>query len=85
MEVTNPFVNKGTAVRYLAEELLGLTSDNVMTIGDNFNDLEMLEYAGIGVAMGGAPQPVQAIANWVTSSVEEDGVAIAIEKFLVQQ
>jgi hydroxymethylpyrimidine pyrophosphatase-like HAD family hydrolase len=34
--------------------------------------------------MGGAPQPVQAIANWVTSSVEEDGVAIAIEKFLVQ-
>ncbi|MGC8453296.1 MAG: Cof-type HAD-IIB family hydrolase [Cylindrospermopsis raciborskii] len=84
LEVTNPFVNKGTAVRYLAEELLGLTSDNVMTIGDNFNDLEMLEYAGIGVAMGGAPQPVQAIANWVTSSVEEDGVAIAIEKFLVQ-
>jgi HAD superfamily hydrolase (TIGR01484 family) len=42
LEVTNPFVNKGTAVRYLAEELLGLTSDNVMTIGDNFNDLEML-------------------------------------------
>jgi len=84
LEVTNPFVNKGTAVRYLAEELLGLTSDNVMTIGDNFNDLEMLEYAGIGVAMGDAPQPVQAIANWVTSSVEEDGVAIAIEKFLLK-
>jgi Cof subfamily protein (haloacid dehalogenase superfamily) len=83
LEVANPFVNKGYAVRYIAEEILGITSDQVMTIGDNFNDVEMLEYAGIGVAMGSAPEPVQAISNWVTSSVEEDGVAIAIEKFLL--
>ena len=82
-EATNPFVNKGTAVRYLAEELLGLQSTNVMTIGDNFNDVEMLEYAGIGVAMGNAPEEVQAIAQWVAPSVEEDGAAIAIEKFLL--
>jgi Cof subfamily protein (haloacid dehalogenase superfamily) len=83
IEATNPLVNKGTAVRYLAEEYLGLQAENVMVIGDNFNDLEMLEYAGIGVAMGGAPQPVQAIANWVAPSVEEDGVATAIEAFLL--
>ncbi|MBK1989162.1 HAD family phosphatase [Sphaerospermopsis aphanizomenoides BCCUSP55] len=83
LEAANPFVNKGTAVRYLAEELLGLTSDNVMTIGDNFNDVEMLEYGGIGVAMGSAPEPVQAIANWVAPSVENDGVAIAIAKLLL--
>ncbi|MFM2063445.1 MAG: hypothetical protein RLZZ507_3115 [Cyanobacteriota bacterium] len=83
LEATNPFVNKGTAVRYLAEELLGIESDNVMTIGDNFNDVEMLDYAGIGVAMGSAPEQVQAISNWVTSSVENDGVAIAIEQFLL--
>lgn len=83
LEAANPYVNKGTAVSYLAEELLGLTSDNVMTIGDNFNDVEMLEYAGIGVAMGSAPEQVQAISNWVTPSVENDGVAIAIEKFLL--
>ncbi|BAZ52336.1 HAD family phosphatase [Nostoc ellipsosporum NOK] len=82
-EATNPFVNKGTAVRYLAEELLGLQSNNVMTIGDNFNDVEMLEYAGIGVAMGDAPAEVQAIAQWVAPSVEEDGAATAIEKFLL--
>lgn len=82
-EATNPFVNKGSAVRYLAEEMLGLTSDHVMTIGDNFNDVEMLEYAGIGVAMSSAPNQVQAIANWVAPSVENDGVAIAIEKFLL--
>lgn len=82
-EATNACVNKGTAVRYLAEELLGLQSHNVMTIGDNFNDLEMLEYAGIGVAMGNAPAGVQAIAQWIAPTVEQDGAATAIEKFLL--
>jgi hypothetical protein len=82
-EATNPLVNKGTAVRYLAEEMLRLQRSNVMTIGDNFNDLEMLEYAGIGVAMGNAPEEVQAIATWVAPSVEKDGAATAIEKFLL--
>ncbi|MBD2460974.1 HAD family phosphatase [Oscillatoria sp. FACHB-1407] len=82
-EATNPLVNKGTAVRYLAEEMLGLQPHNVMTIGDNFNDVEMLEYAGIGVAMGNAPTDVQAIAQWIAPSVEADGVAVAIEKFLL--
>ncbi|MEH1843728.1 MAG: Cof-type HAD-IIB family hydrolase [Nostoc sp.] len=82
-EATNASVNKGTAVRYLAEELLGLQTANVMAIGDNFNDLEMLEYVGLGVAMGNAPAGVQAIAQWVAPSVEEDGAAVAIEKFLL--
>ncbi|BAY40070.1 HAD-superfamily hydrolase subfamily IIB [Nostoc sp. NIES-2111] len=82
-EATNPFVNKGNAVLYLAEELLGIPSTDVMAIGDNFNDVEMLEYAGIGVAMGNAPDGVQAIAQWVAPSVEEDGAAVAIEKFLL--
>jgi Cof subfamily protein (haloacid dehalogenase superfamily) len=82
-EATNASVNKGTAVRYLAEELLGLQKTNVMTIGDNFNDVEMLEYAGIGVAMGNAPAEVQAIAQWVAPNVEEDGAAAAIKKFLL--
>ncbi len=82
-EATNPLVNKGTGVRYLAEELLDIDAANVMTIGDNFNDVEMLEYAGLGVAMGNAPLGVQAIAQWVAPSVEQDGAAVAIEKFLL--
>lgn len=82
-EATNPLVNKGTGVRYLAEELLGISAANVMTIGDNFNDLEMLEYAGIGVAMGNAPADVKAVASWVAPSVESDGAAAAIEEFLL--
>jgi len=53
------------------------------TIGDNFNDYEMIRYAGIGVAMGDAPDGVKAIADWVAPSVEEDGVASAIEHCLL--
>ena len=83
LEAANTHVNKGNAVRYLAEEMLGLENHHVMTIGDNFNDVEMLSYAGISVAMGNAPPEVQAIANWVAPSIELDGAAIAIEKFLL--
>ncbi|MGA7932400.1 MAG: Cof-type HAD-IIB family hydrolase [Kovacikia sp.] len=82
-EATDPRVNKGTAVRYLAEEYLGLKAENVMAIGDNFNDVEMIEYAGIGVAMANGPEEVQARANWVAPSVELDGVAAVIEEFLL--
>lgn len=83
LEAANTHVNKGNAVRYLAEEMLGLENHHVMTIGDNFNDVEMLDYAGISVSMGNAPPEVQAIANWVAPSIELDGAAIAIEKFLL--
>ncbi len=82
-EATNPRVNKGTAVRYVAEELLGFSADQVLTIGDNFNDLEMLEYAGIGIAMGSAPLPVQAVSDWVAPDVEADGAAIALKQILL--
>jgi len=82
LETLNPGANKGAAVRYLVEENLGLDAENVMTIGDNYNDLEMIEYGGIGVAMGNAPQPVQAKADWVAPSIQADGVAAAIAKYL---
>lgn len=82
LETLNPGANKGAAVRYLVEEHLGLSAANVMTIGDNFNDLEMIEYGSIGVAMGNAPQPVQAQADWVAPSIQADGVAAAIAKYL---
>jgi hypothetical protein len=82
-EATHPLSNKGAAVQYLAEELLELKPDQVMTIGDNFNDYEMIRYAGIGVAMGDAPDGVKAIADWVAPSVEDDGVVSAIEHFLL--
>jgi Cof subfamily protein (haloacid dehalogenase superfamily) len=82
-EATHPQVNKGSAVQYLAEELLQLQPQNVMAIGDNFNDLEMIQYAGVGVAMGNAPEAVKACASWTAPDVEVHGVATAIEQFIL--
>ena len=82
LEAFHPAANKRQAVRYLAEEIMGLGPENVMAIGDDFSDLEMLEYAGIGVAMGNAPAAVKACADWVTTKIEEDGVARAIERWI---
>ena len=84
-EATNPIANKGTAVKYLAEDILGLERSQVLAIGDNFNDLEMIEYAGIGVVMGNAPEGLKAYGDWIAPSVEEDGAAVAIEKFVLNQ
>jgi Cof subfamily protein (haloacid dehalogenase superfamily) len=82
-EATNPIANKGTAVQHLAENILGFERDEVMTVGDNFNDLEMIEYAGIGVAMGNAPQGLKDLADWVAPDVDADGAATAIAKFVL--
>lgn len=83
VEAAHPAVNKGAAVQFLAETYLGLPSQQVMAIGDNYNDLEMLSYAGWGVAMGTAPAEVQQVAQEVVPSVEADGVAIALEKWFL--
>ncbi len=82
LEATHPQANKGKAVRYLAETMLRLRSAEVMTIGDNLNDLEMIQYAGIGVAMGNAPNKLKETADWVTLAVENDGVIAAIDRFI---
>jgi Cof subfamily protein (haloacid dehalogenase superfamily) len=82
-EATNPIANKGTAVKHLAENILGFDRDEVMTVGDNFNDLEMIEYAGIGVAMGNAPQGLKDLSDWVAPDVDADGAAAAIAKFIL--
>jgi hydroxymethylpyrimidine pyrophosphatase-like HAD family hydrolase len=82
-EATNPIANKGTAVKHLAENILGFDRSQVMAIGDNFNDLEMIEYAGIGVVMGNGAEGMKPLADWVAPRVEEDGVAAAIAKFVL--
>jgi Cof subfamily protein (haloacid dehalogenase superfamily) len=83
LETTQAGVNKGTAIDFVATELLGIPTEKVMAIGDNYNDVEMLAYAGIGVAMGNAPEDVRQIADWVAPDIEGDGVAVAIEKFIL--
>ena len=77
--------SKGIGVEKLAL-MNGLSPENVMTIGDNFNDLEMLEYAGTAVVMGNAsPELLEREDFHETLSNDESGVASAIEKFILNQ
>lgn len=71
---------KASGVTTLAQHL-NIPIEQVMAIGDNSNDLEMLATAGWGVAMGQASEPVKTIANAVTASNQDDGVAVAIERY----
>lgn len=82
LEITHPAVNKGAALAYLATHL-NIERDQVMAIGDSFNDLSMLEFAGVGVAMGNAPAAIKARAQAVVATNDGDGVAEAIERFCI--
>lgn len=82
LELTEITVNKGVALACLAE-LYGVAREEVMAIGDSFNDIEMLEYAGLGVAMGNARSEVQTKADVITGTNQEDGVAQALERYVL--
>ena len=82
MEVTHQQVSKEHALLEVANHYQ-IPLEQVMTIGDNFNDLPMLRLAGLGVAMGNAPQEVKADARTETYSNNQHGVAKAIEKYVL--
>ncbi|WP_125980124.1 sugar-phosphatase [Loigolactobacillus iwatensis] len=81
LEATKKGTNKGSALSMLAQTL-NLTADNVMAIGDQQNDLSMIEYAGLGVAMGNAIPSVKQAAQAVTLDNVHDGVAATINQML---
>lgn len=81
LEVVREDVNKRTALERVAAEM-GLAAADVAAFGDQHNDREMLAWAGFGVAMGNADAEVKRLADWVTSSCDEDGVAEVIETWL---
>jgi Cof subfamily protein (haloacid dehalogenase superfamily) len=83
IDILPPDASKGIGVEKLAL-INELAAENVMTIGDNFNDLEMLEYAGTAVVMGNAsPELLERPDFFSTLSNDENGVALAIEKFIL--
>lgn len=82
LEILDPRVSKGNAVRQLAEKL-SIKQEEVICIGDGENDLSMVEYAGCGVAMGNAVSVVKEVAQFHTLSNNENGVAYAIEKLVL--
>lgn len=82
VEVFADGVSKGNALRELARRL-GIDRRHILAVGDWDNDLEMIEFAGLGVAMGNAPERVRNAAAKVTTSNDEDGVAGVIEEHVL--
>lgn len=79
LEIMPQHVDKAYSLSKLLEHL-GYTKEEMVACGDGFNDLSMIQYAGMGVAMANAQEPVKKAADFVTLSNDEDGVAYAIEK-----
>jgi Cof subfamily protein (haloacid dehalogenase superfamily) len=75
-------VSKAVAMEKLGEHF-GIKREEMIAIGDGFNDLPMIEYAGLGVAMGNAPADIKAKAAYVTLSNDKDGIAHVLEKFVL--
>ncbi|HAA90028.1 MAG: Phosphatase YidA [Thermoanaerobacterales bacterium 50_218] len=84
LEVVHPRATKAHALQELAH-WFGVSREEIMAFGDSFNDIEMLEFAGLGVAVANAPPEVRICASHVTSSNNEDGVARALEEFLLDK
>jgi 5-amino-6-(5-phospho-D-ribitylamino)uracil phosphatase len=82
VDVTSVDATKGRALAWRAEQL-GVARDEVMAIGDNFNDAEMLEFAGHPVVMGNAVEGLRSRGWHVTGHQDEAGVAQAIERFVL--
>jgi hypothetical protein len=82
LEFTNKNATKGYALKFLADKW-GIDRSEIIAIGDNLNDETMIEYAGLGVAVGNAVDEMKNLADYVSPSNEEDGVAHVLEKFIL--
>ena len=80
-EIANKEATKGNAVKFLADKF-GFKIDEVLAIGDQNNDIEMVKTAGIGVAMGNGTDEIKKAADYITDTVQNDGFVKAINKFV---
>ena len=79
LEITNSAATKAKAIQFM-EQHLGISAEQVIAFGDNFNDLDMLQYAGLSVAMGNAPDVIKQAAKEVTATNNEDGIALVLNR-----
>lgn len=82
LEITHSAASKAQAIKWIADKW-NVPQKDVVAIGDNYNDAEMLQWAGTGIAMGNAPMEVKQVADYVTQSNNEEGLRFALEKFFV--
>jgi hypothetical protein len=84
IDVQQAGVSKGKALERLAS-LRGIDRSRIMAVGNYYNDIDMLRFAGLGVAMGNSPDEVKRAADAVTLTNDEDGVAHAIRRYALEQ
>jgi Cof subfamily protein (haloacid dehalogenase superfamily) len=84
LEILPPGASKGAALKLLLKDLK-LPAEQALAIGDGENDIEMIQLAGVGVAVGNAHQKLKAVADHVVASNDEDGVAEAVERFVLAE
>ncbi len=82
VEISSATATKGNSLMAFAAKM-GIRPDQIMACGDTMNDQTMLAAAGLAVAMGNADEDIKALADYITLSNDEDGVAFAIEKFIL--
>ena len=82
VEILNPSVDKGDALRFVAGHL-GIDMSDVAAIGDSWNDAPLLREASLGIAMGSSPPELREVADAVVADVSDDGVAEAIDRYVL--
>ena len=83
-QIINSNASKWTAIKYLAS-MFNINSNNIVAFGDDINDYEMIEKAGIGIAMGNADERIKKIARFIVDTNENDGVAKYLENKILQK
>ena len=83
IEIMPQNVDKASSLDRMLQTV-GLTRENAICCGDGFNDISMIKYAGVGVAMGNAQEKVKEAADYITGSNDKDGLVEVMEKFIRQ-
>lgn len=83
LEILSGNASKSQAIQTIADQH-GIEREEVLAIGDNYNDLDMLTYAGLGIAMANAPEEIRARADAITESNGDDGVAKALNRYILR-
>ena len=84
IEITPKGIDKAASLERLCQ-IMGSSRENMIACGDGFNDISMIEYAGTGVAMANARKEVKDVADYITSSNDDDGVAKVIEELIFEE
>ncbi|GEM_PF-365089 len=83
LEIVNKEVSKSKALGLLLD-MYNIKRENLITVGDSYNDIDMIEYAGMGIAMEDGPDELKRVADYIAPSVSEKGVEYVIKKFILE-